>query len=634
MPAPEVTITWDDKSAINSLSTISQDEVDRPIFMSVFSSDKGPEEWKTRVFGDDFFTLYGATPSFKKHGQPLIQAANVIQAGGYLTCKRVVAKDATLANIGVVANVTTSIIQKTDSNGNLLWRDNITGNDTTSRYDSNGSANQKATKNHVDIQYELKSVVLPGNDPKLFGNAFYAANKHNNAVGTSGHYALFLIMDNGRGASSKRFRIYRDTSSSKPVTYTRYFIDVIENGNVLETIPFTMNPSVIENDRNMSLYSSVKTKSKQIRAEFFDSEFEAFAENVSNLASLADSEYAYTDSLFATDEYGNAYEDITVASTPNLGTTYGIQLENGSDGEFTGNAIDSADYPSQVRSAFDGSYDDIVYDLDNNRIDCVFDANYPQVVKSAIEQMVNFREDCMFFRDLGTNIRNIEDVKLAYSSYNVMRSKFVAVYMNSYDIYDPYTKKEINVTVTYDLARLFVKHFINGRSRPFCGQKYDVIIPTLPGNNVSSYVIDGTLNFFPKHTPKLNQKEELDTLRVNYCTYYDGNILTMDTEYTSQVEYTQLSWLNNVLEVQEVIKAIRSLCPKIRYSFMDGDDITQYKKDVQDVLDKYTSKFKSLTIEYVEDAGYASNKIIYAVIYVQFRNFIQTEHFRITALQS
>ena len=117
-------------------------------------------------------------------------------------------------------------------------------------------------------------------------------------------------------------------------------------------------------------------------------------------------------------------------------------------------------------------------------------------------------------------------------------------------------------------------------------------------------------------------------------TYYDGNILTMDTEYTSQTAYTQLSWLNNVIEVQEVIKAIRSLCPKIRYSFMDGDDITQYKKDVQDVLDKYTSKFKSLTIEYVEDAGYASNKIIYAVIYVQFRNFIQTEHFRITALQS
>ena len=108
----------------------------------------------------------------------------------------------------------------------------------------------------------------------------------------------------------------------------------------------------------------------------------------------------------------------------------------------------------------------------------------------------------------------------------------------------------------------------------------------------------------------------------------------MDTEYTSQTAYTQLSWLNNVFEVQEVIKAIRSLCPKIRYSFMDGDDITQYKKDVQDVLDKYASKFKSLTIEYVEDASYASNKIIYAVIYVQFRNFIQTEHFRITALQS
>ena len=200
--------------------------------------------------------------------------------------------------------------------------------------------------------------------------------------------------------------------------------------------------------------------------------------------------------------------------------------------------------------------------------------------------------------------------------------------MNSYDIYDPYTRKQITVTVMYDLARLFVKHFINGRVRPFCGQKYDIVIP-------SDTFVDGTLNFSPKRTPKEDQRKTFDTLRINYLSYYDGNILTMNTEYTSQTELTQLSWVNNVLAVQELIKAIRALCPKIRYSFLDGDDLVKYKKDVQNmVIDRYADRFQSCTINYVTNANYDSNKIIYATIELKFRNFVQTEVFKIIALQS
>ena len=129
--------------------------------------------------------------------------------------------------------------------------------------------------------------------------------------------------------------------------------------------------------------------------------------------------------------------------------------------------------------------------------------------------------------------------------------------------------------------------------------------------------------------------KELDTLRANYCSYYDGNILTLNSEYTSQIEYTQLCWINNVLAIQEMIKAIRVLCPKIRYSFLDGEDLTKYKEDVQNmVINRYANRFQSCTIEYVSNAMYDSNKILYAIIKVKFRNFIQTEKFKIIALQS
>ena len=200
--------------------------------------------------------------------------------------------------------------------------------------------------------------------------------------------------------------------------------------------------------------------------------------------------------------------------------------------------------------------------------------------------------------------------------------------MNNYMIYEPYSRKKIKVTVTYDLARLFVAHFLNGRARPFCGQKYGIVIP---GDDF----VRGSLNFRPKRRPTDDQRKIFETMRINYLTFYDRNVLTMNTEYTSQTRFTQLSWINNVLAVQEMIKAIRVICPRIRYSFLDGSDLIQYRKDVRMmVIDKYADRFMSCEIEYVEDPIYASNKILYAMIYVRFRNFVQTEMFKIIALQS
>jgi hypothetical protein len=116
--------------------------------------------------------------------------------------------------------------------------------------------------------------------------------------------------------------------------------------------------------------------------------------------------------------------------------------------------------------------------------------------------------------------------------------------MNSYKIYDPYSRKQIKITVTYDLAILMVEHWLNGRTRPFCGQKYGIVIP-------SADFVEGSLNFRLTRTPREDQRQIFDDLRVNYLTFYDGNVLTMNTEYTSQKRYTQLSWINNVLAVQD-----------------------------------------------------------------------------------
>ena len=114
----------------------------------------------------------------------------------------------------------------------------------------------------------------------------------------------------------------------------------------------------------------------------------------------------------------------------------------------------------------------------------------------------------------------------------------------------------------------------------------------------------------------------------------DDNALVIETEFTSQEKYTQLSFINNVLATQEVVKAIRTNCPASRYSFIDGDDLSKYKADVDSYIEPYRNNFKNIKLTYVEDPYYTANKIFYAALEVQFRDFVQTELFKITALQS
>ena len=187
MPAPGVTTIIDDQSEILQYSDTVKDSTDRPIAMVVSSADKGPEEWKHKLFGSDFYDYYGRTPSYTRHGQALIQAANFIDAGGYVTFKRIVATDSTLANIGVVAEVKNEKKQKTNDNGLPLYT-NPTTNRLTTDANTNGIANTPVLENFVKITYRLKSVASDGNDVKKFGKILKGDFGHKNEIGEDDEY--------------------------------------------------------------------------------------------------------------------------------------------------------------------------------------------------------------------------------------------------------------------------------------------------------------------------------------------------------------------------------------------------------------------------------------------------------------
>jgi hypothetical protein len=602
---------YDDQSKIPALP-VAEAPYKPLVFMGI-SSDKGTEDYVV-IEGDQFFTDYGDI-SFKKHGQPLLQAANIINAGGRLFVKRIVAPDSKLANIAVIAHVKKVEEQKTNSSGQKLY----TTTDGVETIEAAGNTPIMVTK--AGISYELKTVENAGNDLDFIATSVYASANFTEQVNVDASYPLFVITDIGRGISKKKVRIAPDYSGSKNYSFLKYTIEVFENNKTLETMQFTLDPEIIYDEKSVAMETVIKSKSHQIKCKMFQDAILAMYENVAAIGGLESTDLRNQDILFGKTKKAVSIDTISVDLTAvNISSEYGLSLLNGTNGSFGLSPITAVGYTTEMVKVYDGTFSKDIYDVDNYKIDVIIDANYEAPVKRAAEALVTFREDCEFLEDLGIGLNNTEDIFFAAKS--ALKNKFVSVYHNSYDIIDPYSYKQISVTIMYDLAAAAVKHISTGRNRPLAGILYSITFPN---------AIKGTVNFIPKIIPGLNQKEELADARINYASYYD-DLLVMETEYTFQEDHTQFSYLNNMLAVQEVMKAIRTRCPKTRYSFIEGDDLEKYLADTTAVIDKYRGNFKSIELVYIEDEIYVANKIFYAALKVRFKNFVQTEIFKITAL--
>lgn len=603
---PGVIIEYNDQSNITSLPVT---EVrNRPFFMALFTSDKGTEKW-TRMIGEDFFKMYGKTISFTKHGQPLLQAAMSINAGAELLCKRLVASDATLANIGIVASIKDTQVQAVDADGNKLY------------LDADNEQTVEVTDSPVMVDGKAISYSIMTADTASTPEAAYDAISDKLA---EGQYLLYVICDNGRGSSKKRIRITPNYKLSKNMEYTMYTLSVIEGAEIVESMNFSVNPSLIVSNQNISLYSMVNTNSTQLCCVDDASGMEAFIAALSDATGIDEDELYMNDPLFACTNRGVSLEGLTV-DTQGIDLQYatGQMLQSGSNGSFSTHPIkNTEEFSTQAVEALNGTFDPAIFNVDQYRLQAVIDANYPEKVKRSIEALAIFREDFMYFRDQGIGVNSLE--LISENLTKETKSKFCATYPQSYDIIDPYTKKQIPVTIGYSLAQLLVAHCNNGVNLPAAGFKHNMVITD---------AVYGTLSFTPTICPDPigNQKEALEDMRVNYASYID-NQLVVESMYTSQEKNTQWSYINNVMSIQEVVKAIRVRCPVIRYTFIEGEDLEKYRADVEEVIAPFRPNFKSLELEYVEDPTFSANKIFYAALKVAYKDFIQTEWFKVTAL--
>lgn len=606
---PATIFNWHDQSGIQRVIT---DDPVKPLILTAFSSDKGPEDIRT-ISGEDFYKLYGYDISFERHGQPLIQAAYAIDNGAQLLCKRVVASDATLANAAIIAKVKSVSKQKTNSEGEPLYKTS-TGEETTE------SANNTAIMiNTVDITYTCETV----ENIKTLAEAVKAMESKINVEGTDDTftYPLFVVTENGRGSSKKRFRIAPDYSVSKNLKFMLYYLYAIgDYDKDSESMRFCVDEDKIYNNESMSYTEKCKNLA-QLRGASIPGVLAQFIAKISEITGVSEDELHANDILFGRNIKGNKINYINVTEDSlNLASEVGFELKSGKNGKFEDAPFETEEYKTQLINFFSGKFDDSIFDIDRYKPEICLDANYPVEVKNAIVDLVNFREDFFFFRDLGLDNDTYDTI--IYAADQLTKTKFAADYIQTYEVIDPFSKKHIKVTFTYGMARTLINHLKNNRNSPVCGIQF---------NHIFTEAIEGTLNFAPKFTPKEDQKDKLDDLRLNYASYLNDE-LTLETEYTSQPEFTQLSYINNILSIQEVIRDVRNRCPRYRYQFITNDDLETYKNNVESIIKQYASSFATLEFEYTQDDVMVQNKIFNASIKCTFKNFVQTEIFDIYAL--
>lgn len=604
---PSTTFIIEDRSAITEIPV--DEQVSAPLFMQVFSSDKGPEELGV-YYGEDF-KIFG-DPNFARHGQPLLQAQRLINNGARVLAKRIVAPDSTLANLIVCAKIKSVQEQKTNEDGEPLYT-TPEGEETTT-----AEGNTPIMLKKCELSYDLQTISDNHNDIEDFKASALALANMEGADEGEKTYPLFAICDNGRGVSSKKFKVTANISGSRNKSYLSYVFSVIENSAVVESTVFTLNPDLTSSTSNLSLNAVARTYLKEVKVFTFDDVMVNFLDTVKRYTGIENIDN--TDVLFGKDKKGQALDVFKMSGDASISIPVGVPLKSGSNGSFKNAPLTSENYTTELVNVFNGTFTKDIYDVDNIILDAIIDANYPEEVKKAIESLIEFREDAFFFRDLGTGLFTAEDM-IAKADL-ASKSRYVGLYGNSYDVINEYSKKQINVTMTYTLAKLLPAHFSNKRHSPVAGQLH---------NFVFDEIVEGTVNFLPKVIPGKNQKEELFSKRINFVSYLNG-VPVLESQYTNQEDYTGFSYINNTLAVQEVIKAIRVKCPKNRYSFMEEDDLTKYEEDVQAILNKYVSNFGSLTMKYAKDPTYEQNMTYYAILYIRFKKFVQAEVFRIIAI--
>lgn len=579
---------------------------------------EGGEDSKILDFDDYYRVLadYG-NPNMNVYGQSYYQVLNWLENGGRVKGIRLTAKDARPANLVVMLNINTVAVQKTDSDGNLIYLDPTTQLETTISVGTSPVMIDRAIVSHSLETFNA----LPSDNLDI--RTLLKSKMTTDANGT--HIPLFCISCKGRGiyGNKFRFRITPTPMRDKSDKYRYYYLEFFKNQNGLNRID---NSPIVVSNSPESLNSSklseyiedavARQSAYPVKVVALD---EGYYKAVNMLLPLLKVNYPSIEAkdidLYCfKDRNQNVYKGFDIAPTSaSFDVVTGLGLESGTDGEFAISNPNRDDaITARFKDLFNGAIDASINDSKEQKFRLSLDANYPSEVKAAMIAWRNSenRDDHVAVID-SSILFTVEDLKAVLSGKNSIGANEYGVVINTqnFDTYDKYTGRYITVTTNYLWSILFAKHCIKSSHVPFGG----LSIP------LNGYIAEGSLR------PVLSKPEDktaIYDLRGNYIEKENGTYM-FGTNLTSQDSYSDLSYENNAFTTYEIKEALKSLSALYRFKYIDSDaDLSTLNKYAADKVAPFKdSKCKAIKANVIRDSSDPLEKTVRVICSAGFRDF-------------
>lgn len=247
-----------------------------------------------------------------------------------------------------------------------------------------------------------------------------------------------------------------------------------------------------------------------------------------------------------------------------------VPMRKGSEGSLrtaTG-AVDTAEAETLLEQAYTGLIDDDMLDPELIYFSLVFDAGYPDDVKSAISTLVQTRKDCVAIIDNSDN----STVNLSLSrrnNINTFNNFYVAMYESFNKVSDPFTGSDIWFSPIYHMSYLIPRN-----------DNVAEIWFAAAGFNRAAIDTIKDLRF----NPRLGQRDQLYLKQLNPIVKFAQGYVVWG-QLTSQAKPSALQDLNIVRLVLFCKRALEQYCRF--FIFEQNDQVTwgQVASNITDFLE-------------------------------------------------
>lgn len=237
--------------------------------------------------------------------------------------------------------------------------------------------------------------------------------------------------------------------------------------------------------------------------------------------------------------------------------------------------------------AFLGQRSAEIYNLWSNDADYILDCGFPDIVKTAIVNFLNNRDDMIAWLNAPLSYSTIDEA-IEWKKSNDYSSRNITYFPGNFEYLDQDSSESIRVPMTFAFMPNLIAHYTQrGFSESLAGVN----------NGMISLVTPGTGRAIGDLT--LKSKDKL--VRAGFVTVsaYAGERVFLDSQKSNYLltQRSSLQQMHNNTIINRMIKTTYKVLEPIRHTLNSDENIKKIEDTVKLALAPYTNKVRSLSYQ-------------------------------------